>query len=103
MDMDIAGPQIILVGIFFYVLLLPFFSLPNIIFSILLAIKLGKHSSYRRLRYLPLIFPFVGVGFYLTVDAFEKVNLGNLWMLLLGVISLLPLCFYLTFNKLAKK
>ncbi len=101
--MDMSGPGVILVGIFFYFLLMPYLSLPNVVFSFMLANKLNQHPKYAKLRNLALLFPIAGVGFYLTVDLFETWNLGGLWMLLLAGLSLTPVFLYLVVTKQIKK
>lgn len=101
--MDVEGLAVLMVGIFFYLILFPFLSFPNIIFSFLLVRTWWKEPSRKRIRYLSLFFPVAGVLFYLTIDTFEAKNLASLWLLILAFISLLPVYLYFKTRATSKK
>jgi hypothetical protein len=94
---DESALSLLAMGLIFYFTLFLFLSLPNVIFSLLLTRLLkAKNNTY---YLVPLLFPIAGVLFYLTVDYFEKHQLGGLWIAVLTVISLMPVILFFLIRK----
>lgn len=83
----------------FYLLLFPYLSIPNILFSSNLVRLLKNSKKHKKLRFIPVLFPIGGILFYLTIDLFEARNLYALWFAILSIISLAPALLYLFLHR----